>query len=174
MVRSRAEGRECATAIHEAGHAIAALALGRRFRHVTIVPTNDTLGHVRFLRFKPPDQQRIDLLIISAEISLAGYLAEREFGFRPRRVGWEADREAAMESILYFAAGDEVEAKLLIRVAERRVTRLIARWRERIDALAAQLVDRRKMSFIEVRETCAQLANGPRPYQLVETALHKQ
>lgn len=33
-------------AYHEAGHAVVAVVLGRRFRKVTIVPESDSLGHV--------------------------------------------------------------------------------------------------------------------------------
>ena len=43
---TRVAKQERATAVHEAGHAVAAVALGRGIIRATIVPTEDTLGQV--------------------------------------------------------------------------------------------------------------------------------
>jgi ATP-dependent Zn protease len=42
----KATKREEATAYHEAGHAVIAVAVRRPFRYVTISPSEDALGHV--------------------------------------------------------------------------------------------------------------------------------
>ena len=51
--------RECATAYHEAGHAVAAFLLRRRLRRATIIPDEDSLGHIRTGRAPPTLQPDI-------------------------------------------------------------------------------------------------------------------
>jgi|SRR5690242_4727286 len=147
---SEAHRRRFATAVHEAGHAIAAFAVGRHFKAVSIVPTDDTIGHVQSLRERPLDTQTLDELMDGAVISMSGYVAEREFGFRPRRSSWRLDRQHAADRLLQYSCGDQLEANLLIRVAEARSRRLARLWRPEIKAVAEGLVERGTLSFSDV------------------------
>ncbi len=73
-------------AYHEAGHAIACIEMGLRFKHVTIIENeqNNTLGHVMLSKFKfNPDYDdsiksriKLEKYIMAA---LAGPVAEKKF-----------------------------------------------------------------------------------------------
>lgn len=156
---TRAERRRRATAIHEAGHAVAAIALGRRFKYVTLEPKGDSLGHVRVTppRYQTGLESHFDYLIRA----LAGVEAERAFGFRPQRYGWESDRQAAVDHALSIAGGGE-EATLWVRLAGIRARRLVEVWRRSIEALADRLLTEPRLSFEAARET-ALAARRQRP-----------
>src|SRR5258708_6502624 len=78
-----------ATAYHEAGHAAAALVVGRRFRYVTIEPDIDdgSLGHCEFTHCWPrgldpaiASPERLEVYARKAVIcALAGDTAETQF-----------------------------------------------------------------------------------------------
>jgi len=85
------------TAIHEAGHAVVGYACGRRIKRVTIKAAQETLGHVAYTPLKPGVQLTPGQAVKHIKSALAGYLAERAFGFRPRRYTCEQDREAAAD-----------------------------------------------------------------------------
>jgi hypothetical protein len=52
-----------ATAYHEAGHAVVALLLGLKFRHVTIEPDSDSLGHLKCDRHPKWFNPKIDEIL---------------------------------------------------------------------------------------------------------------
>ncbi len=68
---------EPATAYHEAGHAVVALALGRPVQHVSILPDRTFLGRCEFGKgvFRPSE----DWLEREILIALAGLAAEARF-----------------------------------------------------------------------------------------------
>ena len=79
------------TAHHEAGHDVAARHTGRTFRHVTIRPADDSLGHVLYRRFSRgfrPDVNHSPRVVATIErqvlIGLAGMATERKFRGRQR------------------------------------------------------------------------------------------
>src|SRR5947209_7847277 len=73
-----------ATAYHEAGHAVAALALGRPVHRVSILPDREHLGWCAFGKsvFRPSE----DWLEREILISLAGIAAERQAERLERRL----------------------------------------------------------------------------------------
>jgi plasmid stabilization system protein ParE len=76
---------EIATAYHEAGHAVMALALGRHVQRVSVLPNQQRLGHCEFKKgaFRPTK----DALEAEVLILLGGLAAEaRQTG----EYGWEA------------------------------------------------------------------------------------
>ena len=66
-----------ATAYHEAGHAVAALALGRPVQRVSILPNRERLGHCEFGKgvFRPSE----DWLEREILIALGGLAAEARY-----------------------------------------------------------------------------------------------
>jgi len=127
-----------ATAYHEAGHAVVALALGRPVHRVSVLPNRDRLGQCEF--GKTPTRPTADWAEREMLISLAGLAAEaRHTG----TYGWdEADRDLRHVRRLLLDRGRE-------RAAERVEKRLLAKveylladdghWRA-VELVAAELL----------------------------------
>lgn len=89
---------EWSTAYREAGHAVAAIELKRAFKYVTIIPGEDTLGHIRFEGFgsdfhpdhdvSPRVRAKLERAIMC---SLAGGIAEAKFRGRHNHRGASGD-----------------------------------------------------------------------------------
>lgn len=139
-----------ATAFHEAGHAVAALALDRPVVAVSIEPDRDRLGICAF--GKPVFRPSEDWLEREVLIALAGMAAEA------RHTG-EYDREAAGRDLVYARklslqrAGNERQAerleKRLLSKAENLLERP-AHWRA-VERIAAELLRCRHMSGRQAR-----------------------
>lgn len=92
------------TAYHEAGHALMAVLLGGRVKHVTIDPDNDD-GPKRFgdtqIRWRSGITER-KFAEISVQVSLAGPVAEMIYSGEPYHPGfvpeWSADWREAWNS----------------------------------------------------------------------------
>lgn len=127
-----------ATAYHEAGHAVVALALGRPVHRVSVLPNRDRLGQCEFGKgvFRPSE----DYVEREVMISLGGLAAEaRHTG----TYGWEeADRDLRHVRRLVLQRGSE-------RAADRYERRLLAKveylladdghWRA-VERIAAELL----------------------------------
>jgi ATP-dependent Zn protease len=114
--------RDEATAYHEAGHAVVALALGRPVHRVSVLPNQDRLGQCEFRKgvFRPSD----DWLEQEVLISLAGLAAEA------RHTG-DYDRDAAGRDLRY------VHRLAVQRVGERSVERFERRMLAKVEHLLA-------------------------------------
>ena len=112
--------RDPATAYHEAGHAVVALALGRPVHKVSILPSRDKLGWCEYKKgvFRPSD----DWLEREVLIALAGMAAEA------RHTGTYAREEAGRD--LKFA-----RSLLVSRAGDRRADRLERRLLAKVEAL---------------------------------------
>ena len=146
------------TAIHEAGHAVAAIALHRRFISVTVQPQGNSLGHVRIT--PPRRDARLESHFDHIVRLLAGVQAEWAFGYRPRRYGAAADRDAAYDHADAMSGSPE-EAKLWVRLAHIRARNLVELWKPAIEALADRLIQEGSLSYEEARGT-ALAARGAR------------
>jgi hypothetical protein len=133
-----------ATAYHEAGHAVAALALGRPVARVSVLPNRERLGACHFQKgvFRP-SKDWVEQEII---ISLAGLAAEA------RHTG-EYARDAAGRDLRFVR--DLAVQRAGPRQAERLERRLLAKtehlladdghWRA-VEAIAAELLTRGEIS----------------------------
>jgi ATP-dependent Zn protease len=128
-----------ATAYHEAGHAIVALALGRPIHRVTILADRERLGNCAFGKavFRPSE----DWLEREALIALAGLAAEARFTGAYELDGAARDRQ--------YVAGLALQRTGDARKAERFERRLLSKaeyllgreenWRA-VERLAAELL----------------------------------
>lgn len=140
-----------ATAIHEAGHAVASVYLGRGFKRVTIVPENDTLGRLHCNPvgdwFRPDivaDARTRTRVEDQAMIAMAGPEAEA------RHRGWveaiglpgaEHDYETVSE-LMTHAAGSPAEAEAYAEWLRQRILGFIRNpnWWTTIEWFAEELV----------------------------------
>ncbi|MFN3891988.1 MAG: hypothetical protein ACK4MV_16455 [Beijerinckiaceae bacterium] len=156
---SHARRRDLIVAHHEAGHAVAAIALGVPMRFATIVPDLEdaTLGHVRF-RSGDPDLPSLGhrLLIVS----LAGPAAQRRFAPRsPIRVNGDSDFQLArLES--ETCSSSPVAARSLHRWAEHESRHLVAREWVLIEHVAAALIERRTIDEAGLQQIAAAFRAG--------------
>ena len=138
------------TAVHEAGHAVAALALGVRFKHVTIIPEEAyaNAGHVRMQRSR---NQSRDYAFNRVVVALSGVVAAKAAGYRPALYGWEADRSAAVAWADTYAGGLGLTSEW-IDLGFKTAEVFERRHRDLIHALADALLERQTLSEQECRE----------------------
>lgn len=133
-----------ATAYHEAGHAVVALALGRMVQEISVLPRRDRLGHCAHRKARL--RSSADLLENEVLIALGGIVAEARF---TGTYAWDM----ATTDLRYVR--DLVVQRVGLRRAQRLERRLIAKaehvlaqeghWRA-VELLAAELVRRGSMS----------------------------
>ena len=136
-------------AIHEAGHAVASFFHLRRVRYVTVKPNGLVLGHVAYPRPRANWEPTTGIALSHMESALAGYWAQREFGYRPFLAQWEGDRETAADYALSIAA--EGEADLWLRIAGMRAQRLVRVRRTEIEIVADRLMEVDTIDMAELR-----------------------
>lgn len=127
-----------ATAYHEAGHAVAALALGRPVHKVSVLPDRERLGHCAF--GKAPVRPSEDWIEREILISLAGLAAEaRHTG----TYGWaEAEKDLRYVRRLLRDSGSERKAERVEKRLLSKVEHLLAddeHWRA-VELIAAELL----------------------------------
>ena len=146
------------TAYHEAGHAMAGYALGRPLKTVTIVPTEDKLGHVRFggrsnvprleMQFLGPQaRHRVEQDLV---VTLAGGAAERRLMGRANYIGARYDHAFVADVALTFAQGNEREADAYVRWLTCRSDRLVEQWWPQIQRLADSLMEVRTVTVSDI------------------------
>jgi hypothetical protein len=129
------------------------------FKHVTIVPGADSLGHLlhgRFPKWFQPEIERNDRQRLRGErhiiVGFAGQLAEAKFRGKHPRYGIESDNSSAVDMAFHLCNGSAKIAEAYLRycwcVAESDVA---MRWRE-IQAVAAALLERKTLSYEDVIE----------------------
>ena len=147
-----------ATAYHEAGHAVAQWRQYMRFKHVTIKPEGDSLGHVlsRQPRWLDPEGEvtgrkrlRVEREIIA---DFAGQLSEGKFRGRRPRFGMHSDNQAAVDLAFRFIRGSRDTVEAYLRYCFLSARDLVdANWRA-VEVVAKALSERETMRFEDVVE----------------------
>jgi hypothetical protein len=161
------------TAHHEAAHAVAGFALGVKMKYVTIIPKDDSLGHLRreavrwgqegLFDDSPRGIARAECHIVTF---LAGPLASRRFSPGSRwRIGGSSDFDSA-ELLLDRIGGHDAKhrdlyGKLLWRRSECLVEQ---RWKE-VQHLAAVLLKHETLDANRVRDEIGR-SHGLEPYKI--------
>jgi ATP-dependent Zn protease len=148
------------TAIHEAGHAVAAWTLQRKFRSVTVRADAESDGHVRHNPWPDWSQPDIELstqttLLLQDRIviSFAGPAAERRIARRTRaavNISGQGDRNMAADLGLHLS-GSTREWEALLRWLQARAENLVVSHRHEIKMLANELLQRETLSWRAVR-----------------------
>jgi hypothetical protein len=139
------------TAIHEAGHAVAAYYLRVRITYVTIAPDGD--AHVEFGRHGVFDDslRGTDRAERHIMVRFAGQIAERKHAPRSkwRRGGW-VDRAAARELFSSINHSDQKVRDLHMKLLWRKTECLVEfRWKD-IQAVADTLLKRKRLDATQV------------------------
>jgi hypothetical protein len=146
-------------AIHEAGHAVAAFWLNVRIKHVTIVPAEDSLGHVhrRAVQFgrdglfddSPRGVDRAERHIM---VCFAGQIAQRKHAPRSKwRVDGHADQEVAGALFTHIDHPDKKVRNLQISLLWRRTECLVDTHWKGIQAVADALLKHKTLDAQGVR-----------------------
>jgi ATP-dependent Zn protease len=155
----RLRRRLIAAAFHEAGHAVAAYHLKVRFRRIAIV--SDTAKELGWLELWLTPQTTADRTVNmrtahaierSVIVLLAGSQAERMALGRAKYLGSGLDFFEAVRYAGYLCR-TRLEMSAYLRWMQLRVRALVESptWRRPIEALAACLVQRRKLGAREAR-----------------------
>lgn len=121
-----------ATAYHEAGHVVANWKLGFKVRSVSIVPTEDSAGHVLLVRRRHPE---FDITMMSTQMLdfhrrvvalFAGVEAQRYFNPRSaRRYHAKSDIAAINDLLSRIHANDEKEAFYAFKYLQARARNFV-------------------------------------------------
>ena len=147
-------------AYHEAGHAVMHVLEHIPFRHVTIVPDEESSGHVHGnpqpKSFQPEwdnstrMERRAEALV---RIDFAGQVAEQILrGRKSWKQGSQCDLGNAVDMLCYLAGGgDTLDAYLhLLLLETRNILQQPWNW-AMVEAVAAALLRRKTLSAREVR-----------------------
>ncbi len=134
-----------ATAYHEAGHAVMALALGRAIQKVTIAPNQNYLGacQIQKGRFKPTKDWLEDEMLIL----FAGMVAEAQVTGRYCPNGAAQDLRGIRRYALMRAGGDRQVERLERRLLDKTEHLLsdAATWKA-VEWIAAELLAKENIS----------------------------
>jgi hypothetical protein len=156
------------TAIHEAGHALAAYCFGVAVRSVSVRPGEAHLGRV----FVDASGEETDLNC--AIVLAAGRMAEQMFAGKPQRVNWLDVDDPDISKALWFIdrTPDPLATRRLVELRARAL--LFTRW-PALQALAAELDRRGVLLGAEVEQLLADHATrraGDKPRRPIDPSTH--
>ena len=157
------------TAYHEAGHAVAAFALNRRVRSVTVIPDGDTLGQNLYgkARMIQPDagvdrrtRNEIERRFICA---MAGWAVEAKLNPRRRGIATGSNDLQHASDLASYVVGSAEELEAYSNWLWIRTKQLIAlpHYWAAIEALAGELVTHKRLGERRVREVIETSLTAP-------------
>lgn len=153
------------TAYHEAGHAVAAYVLRRRFSKVTIVEHEDSVGSMTlppsyWSGFNPDVDQsrgsraRIEkeiMVLLAGEIAVDIHTGREDWGEVVTYLG--SDLHTASDLADYVTtSSDESEAFLNWLIIRTRNMLSLPHWSDAVNALAAALIEHGEIGYRKARQ----------------------
>ena len=140
------------TAYHEAGHAVASYHLHVAFSFITIIPEEDSLGHIKHPKLNNFDPECDNSLKIVDRterrilVFFAGQVAERRFANRHNWKGSGGDWESAVNLASCLAGNNEVLQAYVNYLWARAKNLFDLPWLwAAVEAVANELLIRKKM-----------------------------
>ncbi len=172
------------TAYHEAGHAVANFAIGRRFRKVSIIPVpeHNSLGRVTGSGWKSrlnpelDDTEKLRLRrMVEAEIvvSLAGVVAEAQLTGLYNHIGASKDYQDAVFYATYVTDSTKETEAYIAWLLEKTKNILWRRW-DAVELLATELIKQREIGYTTTRKIIRKGLDGPLPPLDLKKALPKK
>jgi ATP-dependent Zn protease len=143
------------TAYHEAGHAVAAWTFGMRFKRVTIVPKDDSLGSLTLSMWgtsvspdllSTDDAEDVEYIRRRIVVSLAGGLAEEVLTGAPNDTMRSHDLHSAVDLAGYVTRSLEDMEEYLDSASLSASEVVRGNWAV-IEALAGALLEHRTLNF---------------------------
>ena len=145
-------------AYHQAGHTVAYLLTNRPFEYVTIRPDSDTLGYIQASSndgfddlksksfYKPG---KFNLFFDYSFIKVAGYMAEKIYGYSYNSVGAHLDLQSLVNVTLADLPGKLISTyqRFILQYAKEVLEKL---WTE-ISVIAEALYERKTLTYNQVQ-----------------------
>jgi len=168
---SKGQRKRLGTAYHEAGHAVADTVLGLHVTNVEIVRRKDTLGRsssLGILRYEGGSRREQRSIARDAIISAYAGVEAQRLVETPEVYADDADRNNAFWLSRTYCVmprncsyvGDDSHVAYLERL-RTEAKRLVRREWTKIEAVATELLAKRKLTGDRVREICARVTGGP-------------
>ncbi len=146
-------------AYHEAGHAVAARLARLRFKTVTVIPDDDSLGKCSALLWKNfhPDYQtgmRVTSQVKALTfVILAGSVAEARFtgGKKSRGVDYQDHMKVAYRLVSYLPGSSKVQEAYVLFMLEQTKDFLEINW-SAVEVVASALLERQTLRSSEVQK----------------------
>ena len=150
------------TAIHEAGHVIMSLNFKKEFEYVTIIPKEDSLGHVKYVYdasyilklLDGTTEEILELHEVDKKvreeiiIKLSGYTSELKFGV-DNKIGAEEDFSSCFDLALSHSGDGDSASILLDECLEQSKKHVDEYWRA-IQTIAEKLIEHKKIGQKQV------------------------
>ena len=133
---------------HEAGHAVAAFFLRDKFKHVTIVPKDESAGHLLPLR----PVRSMEKTHARAIVGLAGIIAQRRYNGRCVREYHSAPDRKMVSSYAFDLAGSQAVAQALLNLWYAQANELIKNRWNAVEDVASALLRDKTLSSDDVRD----------------------
>ena len=171
------------TAYHEAGHAVAAFILRKRFKKISIIPNpyENSLGRLSGCGWKSNLNPEFDedgrlrhMVETQIIIFLAGPVAEAKLTGRYNHIGASKDYEGAVLYASYVTGSSEETSAYINWLLEKTKNILsIYRW-DAVELLAGELIKRREIGYKTTREIIRKGLDGPLPPLNLKKGLAKK
>lgn len=170
------------TACHEAGHAVANFAMGKRFKKVSIIPVteHDSLGRVSGCRWQSKLNPELDKCersrhFVEIEIItlLAGVVAEKKLTDRYNHVGACEDYHDAVNYASWVTDSTKETEAYIAWLFEKTKNVLWRRW-DAVELLADELIKRREIGYKAAHGIIRKGLDGDLPPLDLKRALAKK
>jgi hypothetical protein len=171
------------TAYHEAGHAVAAFAMSKRFKKVSIIPIPDdnSLGRVSGCGWNSKLNPEIDegvrlrhLVEAQIIIFLAGPVAEAKLTGRYNHIGASKDYAGAVSYADYVTGSSEETGAYINWLIEKTKNILSLYHWNAVELLAGELIKHREIGYKATREIIRKGLDGDLPPLDLRKALAKK